>query len=87
MISLNNCSETSIGVGSLRDAADKVVDRVMDQKNRAARYETEAWESMREIGRIVSDSQASELYYRMDAGWRTIKDIYKYIDQESGPLF
>lgn len=69
-------------VGILRDAADKVVDRVMDQKNRAARYESEAWDAMREIGRIVSDTQASELYYRMDAGWRTMKTIYNYIDQD-----
>lgn len=75
------------GISGLRTAADKIVDRVMDQKNRATRFETEAWDSMREIGRIVSDTQASELYYRMDAGWRTVKDIYKYIDQDLNRYF
>lgn len=74
-------------VGTLRDAADKVVDRVMDQKNRAAKYESDGWDDMREIGRIVSDTQASELYYRMDAGWKTMKTIYNYIDQDLTSYF
>jgi hypothetical protein len=69
-------------VVSLRDTADRVIDRVIDQKKRVSVYESEAWEYMREIGRIVSDTQASELYYRMDAGWRTVKDIHRYIEQD-----
>ena len=75
------------GIGAMRDAADKVIDRVIDQKKRVATYEAEAWDSMREIGRIVSDTQASELYYRIDAGWRTVKDVYRYIDQDLNRSF
>lgn len=71
-----------LGVGAMRDAADKIVDRVVEQRNRVSLYETEAWESAREIGRIVSDTQASQLYYRMHAGWGTIKDIYAYLERD-----
>lgn len=74
-------------VGALRDKADEAVDRVMAQKNRASQYEQEAWETRREIGRIVSDTQASKLFYEMDAASRTVKDIYKYIDQDLNQYF
>ena len=74
-------------LGSLRDTADRGIDRVMDQKNRASQYEKESREAVREIARIVNDTQASELYYRIEASWRTIKDIYTYIDQDLNRYF
>jgi hypothetical protein len=74
-------------VGTLRDEADRAVEQVLDQKKRAAQYEATAWESMREIGRIVSDTKASELYYRMDADLRTVKDIAKYVEQDLNQHF
>lgn len=74
-------------VGTLRDEADRAVEQVLDQKKRASQYEAAAWESMREIGRIVSDAKASELYYRMDADLRTVKDIAKYVEQDLNQHF
>jgi hypothetical protein len=74
-------------VGTLRDEADRAVEKVLEQKKRASQYETEAWDTLREIGRVVNDTKASELFYKMDAALRTVKDIAKYVEQEVNGLF
>jgi uncharacterized protein YoxC len=73
-------------VGTLRDEADRAVEKVLEQKKRASQYETEAWDTLREIGRVVNDTKASELFYKMDAALRTVKDIAKYVEQEVNGL-
>jgi len=66
----------------LSQAADDIIDRVMQQKGRVAQYEQDAWRYMRDIARILSDKQARDLYYKMDAAWRNIKSIHQYLEQD-----
>jgi len=84
---LEQLSRDIQAIGTLHEAADKVIERITEQKNRVSQYETETLNSMGEIGRIVNDTKASELYYRMDAHWRTVKEIQKYIDQDLNRYF
>jgi hypothetical protein len=74
-------------VGTLRDEADRAVEKVLEQKKRASQYETEAWDTLREIGRVVNDTKASELFYKMDAALRTVKEVAKYVEQDVNGLF
>jgi hypothetical protein len=69
-------------IALLENASDELIERVMEQRARVARYEREAWDNMREIARILSDTQARELYYKVDAAWRNVKAIHAYLDQD-----
>ncbi|HEV2916435.1 MAG TPA: hypothetical protein VGW78_01685 [Candidatus Babeliales bacterium] len=66
----------------LENAADELIERVMQQRSRATSYEKEAWNYLKEIARILSDTQARELYYKIDASWRNIKNIQRYLEQD-----
>lgn len=69
-------------IALLENASDELIERVMEQRARVARYEREAWDNMREIARILSDTQARELYYKVDAAWRNVKAIHAYLEQD-----
>jgi hypothetical protein len=69
-------------IALLENAADDLMERVMEQRARVTRYQREAWENMREIARILSDTQARDLYYKVDAAWRNIKNIHRYLEQD-----
>jgi DNA repair exonuclease SbcCD ATPase subunit len=66
----------------LEHATNELMDRVMEQKTRVSRHEREAWQYMREVARILSDTKARELYYKVDAAWRNIKSIHRYFEQD-----
>jgi hypothetical protein len=70
------------GIAALENSADELIQQVMEQKSQVSRYEREAWDNMREIARILSDTKARELYYQVDAAWRNIKNIHRYIEQD-----
>ena len=84
---LQNLHRTAQSILTLDQAADKVLERVIEQKARVTRYEQEAWDSMREIARVLSDKQARELYYKMDSAWRNIKSIDQYLERELQQYF
>lgn len=79
---LQNLYRSSQNILLLDQTADKVLERVIEQKARVIHYEQEAWNYMREISRILSDKQARELYYKIDANWRNIKSIYQYLERD-----
>lgn len=79
---LQTLSRNAESILMLDQAADKVLERVMEQKSRVVRYEQEAWGAMREIARILSDKQARDLYYKMDGDWRNIKSIHQYLERD-----
>lgn len=66
----------------LEHSAEDVIERVMEQRARISNYENDAWNARKEIARILSDTQARELYYRVDSDWRNIKNIYRYLEQD-----
>ncbi len=74
-------------VGTLRDEADRAIDRFMGQKNRVTDLDKNAWEHVREIGRIVNDQQASGLYYKVDSIRKTVKDINAHVEQDLNRFF
>jgi hypothetical protein len=60
---------------------DDTLTKLLEQINRARKYEQEAWSNFKEIARVLSDTKARELFYKIDTAWRNVKDIREYIEQ------
>lgn len=58
---------------------DTALNRLMEQVNRVRDYERSAWDALREIGQVLSDKRAQELYYQMETLWKNAKDVHKYV--------
>lgn len=58
---------------------DAALNRLMEQVNRVRDYERGAWDALREIGQVLSDKRAQELYYQMEILWKNAKDVHRYI--------
>lgn len=67
---------------AMDNKVNDVLGRVMDQMQRVNKYERDAWESMKEIARILDDIQARDLYYKVDTAWRNVKEVARYLDAE-----
>jgi hypothetical protein len=65
---------------AMDNKVNDVLGRVMDQITRANKYEHDAWESMKEIARILDDIQARDLYYKVDTSWRNTKEVSRYLE-------
>lgn len=62
------------------DALDEALNKLNEQVNIARKYEKEAWEAFKSIGKELNDKRARELYYGMDSTFKNITDIAQYID-------
>ncbi len=61
---------------------DIALSRLMEQLNRARDYEREAWQSLKDIARELSDKKAQEIFYHMETIWKNLKGVHKYIQGE-----
>jgi hypothetical protein len=64
------------------NAANELLEQVMDKNNLVVKYAREARAHKREIGHILDDKKARELYYKIDADWRNIKNIHRYLEHD-----
>jgi hypothetical protein len=79
--SLESISASVIAVNKLDLDIDETLKKLMEQIDRARRYEQDAWKNFKDIGRVLSDKKARELYYQMDTAYNNIKDIQEYVGQ------
>ncbi len=74
-------------IGQLDRDIDNALSKLMEQINRVRRYERDAWRYFKEISRVLSDTKARELFYKMEVIANNIKDIKEYIDQTFNQYF
>lgn len=67
---------------AMDNKVNDVLGRVMDQMQRVNKYERDAWQSMKEIARILDDIQARDLYYKVDTAWRNVKEVAHYLESD-----
>jgi hypothetical protein len=76
-----------MAINQLDRDIDDALSQLMEQINRVRGYDSEAWQAFKEIARVLDDTKARELYYRVDTAGRNIKDIRTYIDVSYAPHF
>lgn len=79
--SLESINADVLAVNKLDMDIDETLKKLMEQIDLARKYEREAWRSFKEIGYVLSDKKARELYYQMDTAYNNIKDIQEYVGQ------
>ncbi len=66
-------------------AQDEEVENAMvmlvDQISKIRNIEQQAWQDFKNIARVLDDRKARELFYKVDAAWRNIKDLKQYVEQ------
>lgn len=75
------------GIMTLDHDLDTALSRLMEQVNRVREYERTAWDSLKEIAKVLSDKRAQEIYYSMETLWKNVKDIHKYLLNEYSQHF
>ncbi len=79
--SLESINADVLAVNKLDMDIDETLKKLMEQIDLARKYEREAWRNFKDIGRVLSDKKARELYYQMDTAYNNIKDIQEYVGQ------
>jgi len=79
--SLESISAGVLAVNKLDVEIDETLKKLMEQVDRARKYEQEAWKKFKDIGLVLSDKKARELFYQMDTAYNNIKDIQEYLGQ------
>jgi predicted DNA-binding ribbon-helix-helix protein len=79
--SLESINADILTINKLDVDIDETVKKMMEQIDRARRYEREAWNSFKDIAHVLSDKKARELFYQMDTAYNNLKDIQEYVNQ------
>jgi hypothetical protein len=69
-------------INNIDHAIDDALTKLMNQINTCRQYEQQAWEYLRAIARELSDKVARDHYYAMDALWKNVKNVQRYIQGE-----
>lgn len=69
-------------ISNIDHAIDEALTKLMTQINTCRQYEQQAWEYLRAIARELSDKVARDHYYAMDAIWKNVKNVQRYIQGE-----
>ncbi len=68
-------------ISKLDEEIDKGLNELMEQINQVRKHEHEAWQSFKDIARVLNDKKARELFYKMDTASKNISEIAVYIAQ------
>lgn len=68
------------GLKAIDNAIEDAVGIVIEVINKVRRYERDGWEYFIEIGKILNDKKARELFYRLDIALQNIKQLANYLD-------
>ncbi len=60
---------------------------LVEQITKVRNIEQQAWKDFKAIARVLDDRKARELFYKVDAAWRTIKELQQYIEQTFATSF
>lgn len=61
---------------------EQAISKLLEQITRVRGYERDAWKHFKDIARVLSDTKARELYYRMDVAWSNIEEVNEYIKED-----
>jgi len=68
-------------------AIEQSLSTVIEIINSVRKHEHEAWQYFKEIGEILSDKKARELFYKIDVALQNVKQMSKYLDQQFAEYF
>lgn len=60
---------------------------LVEQVTKVRNLEQQAWQDFKAIARVLDDRKARELFYKVDAAWRNIKELQNYIEQTFATSF
>lgn len=75
------------GIIAMDAQIDEALNALFEQINRVRGYERDAWKDFKEIARVLNDTKARELYYKIGGVANNISDIQAYIRQEFSQHF
>jgi hypothetical protein len=71
---IDNAIENSLGI-------------IIESINSARRFEREGWEYFKEIGLILSEKKARELFYKLDVALQNVKQLSGYLEKPFSAYF
>ena len=66
----------------LDEDLDSVIVKVIDQTHKCSDYEAKAWEDFKQIGRVLNDMKAKELYGQVVNYRKNIKAVLSYLQND-----
>lgn len=69
------------------EEVEKAILMLVEQITKVRTIEQQAWKDFKAIARVLDDRKARELFYKVDAAWRTIKELQQYIEQTFATSF
>ncbi len=69
------------------EEVEKAIMMLVAQITKIRGIEQQAWQDFKGIARVLDDRKARELFYKVDAAWRNIKDLQQYIEQKFAGSF
>jgi hypothetical protein len=66
-------------LGKHEETLDKFLETLTEQVNVARNYEKKSWQAYKDIGTVLNDKRARELYLGMDTPFEGLKSIVQYI--------
>ena len=84
---LDQLQQNLIALAELDNAIDEATIKLAEQLNLSRTYQQQAWNSLQAIKRELSDKEARELYYSMDALAKNVNDIYHYVTEQFTSYF
>ena len=78
--SLQDLQERVAQVQVQDEEVEKAILMLLEQISKIRGIEQEAWQDFKGIARVLDDKKARELFYKVDAAWRNIKELQNYIE-------
>jgi hypothetical protein len=85
--SLDELKNNITSLRTLETAVETALSTLLETVNTVRRHERDAWNSFKEIGRVLSEKRARELYYKIDVAWQNIKQLAQYIEKTFSQYF
>lgn len=63
------------------EEVEKAILMLVEQITKVRSIEQQAWQDFKAIARVLDDRKARELFYKVDAAWRNVKELQQYIEQ------
>ncbi len=79
LVALNSDLEL---LAKLDNDMDQVIIKLIDQAKQCNEYEAKAWADFKQIGRILNDESAKELYYQVANYRKNIKLVLNYLKKD-----
>jgi|GEM_PF-2022038 len=75
------------GLKQVDNAIEDSLGIVIETINAVRRYERDGWDFFKEIGQLLNEKKARELFYRLDVAYQNVKQLSNYLEQSFASYF